>query len=167
MAANWKHGLSELCIFFLILEHFPREPQVLWSWQRKSRMTFWLSTLWCARTSWWGDFFFLPSVLSFFLGYSGASALKKHTTSLLLCRLLGLFVNKTECKGIVFLQKSSHFKEACHWGICSIAMIPDGIICLIVRRGSDSNMYLFCCLLGVTNASCFGVWTERLQHARF
>lgn len=155
MAANWKHGLSELCIFFLILEHFPREPQVLWSWQRKSHMTFWLSISWRVHTSWWGDFFFL----SFFLGYSGASALKKHITSLLLCRLLGLFVNKTECKGIVFLQKSSYFKEACHWGICSIAMIPDDIICLIVKWGAWTQICNFsvACLEELLPALGFGL----------
>lgn len=51
VAANWKHGLFELCIFFLMLEHFPREKsQVLWLWKRKICISFWLSVSWYTHT---------------------------------------------------------------------------------------------------------------------
>lgn len=70
VAANWKHGLFELCIFFLMLEHFPREKsQVSWLWKRKICISFWLSVSGYTHTR-WSSFFF-------FLGWSVAYASEK------------------------------------------------------------------------------------------
>lgn len=133
MAANWKHGLPELCIFFLVLEHFPREPQVLWSWQRKPRMTFWLSTSRCARTSWWIDFFFSLSFLA-----KGQHLLRRtpsrchFSVSRLICLSTqqgakGLYVYKSNLISEWLVLK---FHSASQWPQMTLS------ICLIVRRGS-------------------------------
>lgn len=131
VAANWKHGLSELCIFFLMLEHFPREPQVLWSWQRKSHMTFWLSASQCARTSWWTDFF--PF---FFFFLAEVQQLLRRST--LCChfsvsRLVCL--STMNAKGLYFC-KSSLISRRLPLRFYAASRWPRMTFCLAVRCGS-------------------------------
>lgn len=153
VAANWKHGLFELCIFFLMLEHFPWEKsQVSWLWKRKICISCWLSVSWYTHTHW--------SVFSSFLAKVKHMLLRKVFHRHFSGGCLLYLSTKHNVKGFYFYKSNSISKQLViiYHGVSHLitmlfsAWLWKVMIC-IHKSVKYSNIYL-CCLIGGNNTLC-------------
>lgn len=149
VAVNWKRGLFELCIFFLMLEHFPWEKsQVSWLWKRNICISFWL------RTSWYTITF------SSFLAHVRHMLLRKVFHPHFSGSFLVYWSTKQNVKGLYFYNSNYASEQlviiyyvASHWTKMLFSAWLLEVMNCIHKLIKYSNIYL-CCSFGENNTPC-------------